>query len=114
MARKTKKHPAQAPLPFEEVTPVPITPPIPQQAPVPQRAVRYEPSNEALAAFQRLETWLRDPRTGKPISDEAETTLHAVTRSLLEGRNGYWHVAENRLEALLAAPPSGVKPMDEK
>ena len=67
-----------------------------------------------LAAFERLGCWLRDPRTGKPVSDAAEETLRVLRRALVDGKNGYWHAAEESLAALLAAPPSGVKPLDDR
>jgi len=62
-------------------------------------AARNQPSEKALAAIARLETWLTDPRTGKmtPVGEEA---LAAARKTLVEGKNGYWHVAEYRLETL--------------
>jgi hypothetical protein len=116
MARKPKHHPAQSPLPFDEVKPVEMSPPIPKQAQVQQRPpLRYEPSDEAMAAFENVEAWLRDPRTRKPVSDAAEEALTALARSLLEGKNGWWHLAEERLEALVACPDlAAIKPTDEK
>jgi hypothetical protein len=67
----------------------------------PAPSVRYEPSDDALAAFERLEEWLLDAR-GRPVSQIAEVALFALARALLEGKNDYWPGAEDRLESLLA------------
>lgn len=62
-------------------------------------AVRYKPSRVAVDALGRLESWLKDPRTGR-MSSVAEEAVEAVRRALLEGKNGWWHKAEDELEAL--------------
>jgi hypothetical protein len=108
MARKRKQPPTEPLLPFAEVKPVEMAPPIPRRV-----SAHYQPSEAARAAFERLEGWLCDPATGKPVSAAAEETLYVLNRALLDGKNGYWHVAEDRLEALLASPPSSVRPEDE-
>lgn len=64
------------------------------------RAGLYDPSEEALAAFERLEAWLIHPRTNRPETELAEQTLRAVARALLEGKNGWFHAAEDYLETL--------------
>lgn len=61
-------------------------------------AVRYEPSDEARGAFERLEGWLKGPRG--PVTELAEETLRAVEKALIEGKNGWFHAAEDNLEAL--------------
>jgi len=84
MAEKlTQQH-----LPFSE------TPTEPQAKPA-----RPEPSEDALGAIAMLETWLSDPRTGR-MTDLGRNALEAVRKALVEGKNGWWHVAENRLETL--------------
>ncbi len=87
--------PTQQLLPFSAVTPVAISPPLPEQVPV-----QYEPSAEALAAFERLEDWLLDPRTEKPRTDLAEEALRSVGKALLEGKNAWFQAAEDHLETL--------------
>jgi hypothetical protein len=57
-----------------------------------------EASDEAVAAFERLEEWLTGPRG--PVTELAEETLRAAAKALLEGQNGYFHKAEDGLEAL--------------
>jgi hypothetical protein len=44
--------------------------------------------------------WLTDPRTGK-MTPEGKDALMAVRKALVEGKNGWWHIAEDRLETLL-------------
>jgi hypothetical protein len=74
----------------------------PSAEPPPATAVEvasYEPSPEALAALDRLEAWLTDPRTGKasPLGREA---LDAVEKALVDGRNSWLHAAEDALQGL--------------
>lgn len=80
---------------FDEV-PVADAPP-----PVTAHAVRhrYDPSDEALAAFERLEEWLLDAN-GKTVTKVAEDALYALARSLLEGKRAWHHRAEDLLETL--------------
>jgi hypothetical protein len=86
--------PTQQLLPFpDESRPQPRTRPLASSAP-------YQPSEEALAAINRLEDWLLEPRTRKS-TPLAEEVLFAVRKALLEGKNGYWHRAEDLLEALV-------------
>lgn len=59
------------------------------------------------SALERMEGWLLDAR-GRPVDDRAEETLRCLTRALLEGKNGYWHAAEDRLQAMQADPPGHV------
>jgi len=63
-------------------------------------AVSYKPSEEALAAIDRLRAWLTDPRTGRPRTDLAKETLHALNKALVEGHKGWLLAAEGTLEAL--------------
>ena len=65
---------------------------------------RYEPCAEAIEAVKRLEGWLLSPKNGKPVSQLAEETLRGVRCALLEGKNGYLMLAEERLEALQECP----------
>jgi hypothetical protein len=62
-------------------------------------ALRHEPSADAVAAYDRLENWLLDAR-GRPLTELGEETLRAVGKELIEGKNGWWHKAEDNLEAL--------------
>src|SRR4051812_42958155 len=61
-------------------------------------AVRYEPSDDALAAYERLEEWLCTPRG--PLTDVGAHALYALARALLEGKRGWHHAAEDALETL--------------
>jgi len=63
------------------------------------KSARPEPSEDTLGAIAMLETWLSDPRTGKMTAAGMEA-LEAVRKILVDGKNGWWHVAENRLENL--------------
>lgn len=83
--------PQQQMLPFDEVTVDTTSPPLPT-------AGRYEPSDEALAAYERLEWWLCTRRG--PVTELAEETLRALAKALLEGKRGYHHQAEDGLELL--------------
>ena len=60
---------------------------------------RHQPSEEALAAFGELESWLTGPR-GRATTELAEDALAAVRKALVEGKHGYRHKAEDGLEAL--------------
>jgi len=59
-----------------------------------------EAGKKELEAIAMLETWLTDPRTGK-MTAEGKDALTAVRNVLVEGKNGWWHIAEDRLETLL-------------
>lgn len=76
-------------LPFTETTESLTLPPAP-----------YQPSDEALAAFERLEDWLLEPHSRRPTTELAEETLRALARALLEGKLGWFHAAEDNLEVL--------------
>src|SRR5262245_13264177 len=82
--------PKQQLIPFPEETVETTTPILPSAG--------YRPSDEAAAAYDRLEAWLTGPRG--PVTELAEETLQAVARALLEGKNGYFHKAEDGLETL--------------
>src|SRR4051794_10207627 len=62
-------------------------------------AVRYEPSEEAMQAIEHLRSWLTDPRTGR-MTEAGGETMRAVEKALVEGRNAWWHAAEDGLEML--------------
>jgi hypothetical protein len=100
--------PTQKLLPFDDA-PVPPAPPAPPAV----KPHRYEPSDEALEAFEQLEDWQLDAR-GRPVDARAEETLRCLARALLDGKNGYWHAAEDRLQAMLADPPLCVQAGDAK
>jgi len=83
-------------LPFDDpLAEMPAEPPPLSHA----EGVRYQPSEEALTALERLQAWLTDPLTGKasPLGQEA---LDALDKALVEGRNGWLLKAEDTLEAL--------------
>jgi hypothetical protein len=91
--------PTQQLLPFpEETKDVTPTPP----------AAGYRPTEEARAAFSRLEGWLVGPRG--PVTELADETLPAVAKALLEGKMGYFHKAEDGLEALKLEPVMHLTP----
>jgi hypothetical protein len=92
------------------VQPVEKTPEQPQPEP-PKRPWRYEPSDEALEAFERLEGWLRGANE-KPIDADAEDTLRVLSSALLQGQKGWHHAAEARLRALQEDPPAYVPNKD--
>lgn len=60
--------------------------------------VRFQPSEDALEAFGQLKTWLCGPRG--PVTEVAGETLRAVEKALIEGKNGWFHTAEDGLEAM--------------
>jgi len=62
-------------------------------------SIRYQPSQEAINAIERLKAWLTDPRTGK-MTPLGEETLYALEKALVEGRNGWLLKAEDMLEVL--------------
>lgn len=94
--------------PTQKLIPFGETPP-----PAQTKQYRYEPSDEALEAFERLEGWLREGR-GRPVDAQAEETLRCLANALLEGKKGWHHAAEDRLKALQADPPSCVGVADAK
>jgi len=61
-------------------------------------ARRYEPSEEAVTAVERLKNWLWGARG--PVTEIAEETLRAVEKTLIEGKKGWFHAAEDGLEAV--------------
>lgn len=71
---------------------------------------RREPSDEVLAAYERLEGWLRDGG-GKPVDDEAEATLYMIARALLDvpPKKSWFQAVDARLQAMQVDPPEYVK-----
>ena len=55
---------------------------------------------EPRTALDQLEDWLIDPRTGKLVTKLAEEAVHAVRKTLVEGKNAYVQTAEDWLEAV--------------
>ena len=75
---------------------------------------RQPATEEAAAAFGRLEGWLLDV-SGRPVTELAGQIHHAVRLALLEGKNGWFHAAEDLLTAAQACPDAaGVAPGDER
>jgi hypothetical protein len=62
-------------------------------------SVRWQPSPEAQAAVARLKAWLTDPRTGR-MTAFAEEAVDAVKKAVAEGKNSYFHKAEDMLDTL--------------
>lgn len=78
-------------------------------------AARYEPSDDALAAYERLECFLRDARD-RPINDLAEEALRFLARAMVDTppKRAYSTIAEDRLQAIQASPDTvGIKPQEE-
>lgn len=73
-------------------------PDVPADASPPTLPTADQPTDKAVAAFARLEGWLVGPRGA--VTALAEETLRAVAMTLLEGKNGYFHAAEDGLEVL--------------
>jgi hypothetical protein len=90
--------------------PVEETPP-PQEPEPPKRPWRYEPSDEALEAFEKLEGWMRGA-DDKPVDADAEDTLRVLARALLQGQKRWHHAAEARLKAIQEDPPAYVPNKD--
>jgi hypothetical protein len=55
---------------------------------------------EPMTALDQFEDWLTDPRTGKPVTELADEALHAVRKTLADGKNCHAQKAEDMLEAL--------------
>lgn len=91
MKRGTPEDPSQQLIPFDSVSVDSVSPPLPATG-------RYEPTEQALEAFERLEGWLCTVRG--PVTDVAAEALYALARALLEGHWGYFHKAEDCLEVL--------------
>lgn len=76
-------------------------------------AARYEPPDEVLAAFERLEDFLLDA-CGKPVNGVTEEVLSALARALREGKNAWRDRAEELLLALQSCPSlAGIEPTKE-
>lgn len=95
-----------------------VAPPLQQSAAratvsQPRGQWRYDPSDEALDAFERLEGWLRGTNES-PVDAEAEDTLRVLAQALLAGKKGWFHAAEARLLAMQQDPPSYVTANDAK
>jgi hypothetical protein len=96
---KNRKDGNQKPLPFDD--PPACPPPAVEPATPPTlHTSNFQPSREALATLERLEEWLADPRTGKPITEMARETLDVLNKALRQGRRPWWHCAEDMLAAL--------------
>lgn len=81
--------PTQQLLPFDDPPETPRTDVVP-----------YRPGADALAAVERLEGWFAGPDGGR-MTDLAEDAILSVRKALVEGKNSYWHQAEDQLQALL-------------
>ncbi len=94
---RNRKDASQKPLPFDDP---PAESPVVESPPTASVDVEScDPAPEALAALDRLEAWLTDPRSGR-MNYLGQEAMLALRRSLEEGRKGWIQAAEDALETL--------------